>query len=448
MTEQKTARAAWIAACVVLGAAGGAVGLTSAFADGDRKTESVIGASMVLPYKGYLMKDSDGLTGAQSVRFELYESATGGSSVWSSTRDVDAVDGHFSIALGESVSLNDTVLDAERLWLAMTIVEASGDQVALSGRQAIEVTPFAVWSKNAATHDVAGTLSVGGDMTVAQLVTVPGVNANGGFEGDDVTSTSAQFSGDVVEVDTASFGSATISGQISATQDFTVNGSTISLGNATSDTVTVNGTLDVSDDIQVSNDLDIVGMRTIEATSEIDFHLSSSSGSYVAMTSDGELELHQNTTVSGQFSHGSGSTLGVSNTVTVGGNASFNGGLHVTGELEHGTNCPGGALGNIDSNGSRLCVYRVSGAYNWYSASYQCFNQYGAEMCSMAELRRARWHGISNTSDTGYWLSDRTSNDKSVYTNSTDEHTFDDEKDTNNTSGISGAYCCRIVSDS
>ena len=435
----------WVATCVALGATGGMMGLTSAFADGDRKTESVIGTNMILPYKGYIMENSDGLTGTQTIRFELYESATGGTRVWNSERDVKAVDGSFSVALGEVNALNDAVLDAERLWLSTTVVLSGGGEVDLSGRQAIEVTPYAVWSKNAASHDVAGNLNVGGNMEVAGLVTVPSVQANGGFQAANVTSSGAQFTAPKVEANTASVGSVTVSGQIDAAETFTVNGSTISLGNATSDTVTVNGTLEVSNDLQVSNDLDIVGMRTIEATNGTDFHLSSSSGSNMAMTSGGELNLYENTTVSGQFSQGAGSTLEVSNTTTVGGNLSVNGTLNVTGELEHGTNCPGGALGNVDSHGARLCVYKVTGSWNWYSAAYQCFNSYGAELCTMDELRRARWHGISGTTDTGYWLRNRISDTDSIVTNSTAEDVFDNDSNRNNTQ--SGGYCCRIVSD-
>ena len=435
----------WVATCVALGATGGMMGLTSAFADGDRKTESVIGTNMILPYKGYIMQDSDGLTGTQTVRFELYESATGGTRVWNSERDVRAVDGSFSIALGEVNALNDAVLDAERLWLSMTIVLAGDGEVALSGRQAIEVTPYAVWSKNAATHDVAGSLVVGGDLEVAELVTVPGVTALGGFETDDATSSAGTFSAPTIFADTGSFGSATVSGQIDARGTFTANGSTISLGSGTGNTVTVTGTLLVSNDIQVNNDIDIVGMSTIEATQDLDFHYSTSSGTYMTMSSAGALDIHKNTVVGGQFAHGSGSSLDVTSLTDIGGALSMGGALNVTGELEHGTNCPGSPLGNVDSHGARLCVYKVTGSYNWYSAAYQCFNQHGAELCSMAELRRARANPISGTFDTGYWMRDRLSDTDSAVTNSTDASVFDNDSGRSNTQ--SGGYCCRIVSD-
>ena len=138
-----------------------------AFADGDLSTQTVVGTDLIMPYDGYLMVDSAPLTGVRTIKFDLYQDATGGNVVWTETQTVNLYNGRFSVGLGSASSLTATILDAEKLYLSMTIVEtdAQGNsvEIELSGRQSIEPAPFAAWAANSADFNVAGDLTVAGD---------------------------------------------------------------------------------------------------------------------------------------------------------------------------------------------------------------------------------------------------------------------------------------------
>ncbi|MEM1349087.1 MAG: hypothetical protein AAGI01_11060 [Myxococcota bacterium] len=144
-------------------------------ADNLRSTQSVVGSELVLPYEGYLMVDGEPLTGARDIKFELYESASGGTAEWSETQGVALNNGRFSVGLGTSSPITDTLLDAEKLWIALTIIDSNTSvETPLSGRQALEPAPFAAWTRHAADFQVAGRLDVGGFAQVDGVATVRG----------------------------------------------------------------------------------------------------------------------------------------------------------------------------------------------------------------------------------------------------------------------------------
>jgi|GEM_PF-556484 len=149
-----------------------------AFADGDNSTQTVIGSDLIMPYDGYLMIDSAPLTGVRTIKFDLYQDATGGTVVWTETQAVNLYNGRFSVGLGSASSLTNTILDAEKLYLAMTVIEtdAQGNsvEIELSGRQAIEPAPFAAWAGNSADFKVAGDLDVDGIATIGDDLSVGG----------------------------------------------------------------------------------------------------------------------------------------------------------------------------------------------------------------------------------------------------------------------------------
>ena len=136
-----------------------------AVADNNPSTQSVIGSMMIVPYDGFLMLDSKPVDGTVRITFELYDEFSGAkAALWTETQTVTAYQGRFSVGLGSSSPIGDTILDAEQLYLGMTIIEtdANGNDVsiALGGRQAIEAAPYAAWAANSADMKVAGTLSV------------------------------------------------------------------------------------------------------------------------------------------------------------------------------------------------------------------------------------------------------------------------------------------------
>ncbi len=160
-----------------------------AFADGDNSTQTVIGSDLIMPYDGYLMIDSAPLTGARTIKFDLYQDATGGTVVWTETQAVNLYNGRFSVGLGSASSLTNTILDAEKLYLAMTVIEtdAQGNsvEIELSGRQAIEPAPFAAWAGNSADFTVSGELGVAGNATIGGDVKIQGDELELGSNGAD-----------------------------------------------------------------------------------------------------------------------------------------------------------------------------------------------------------------------------------------------------------------------
>ena len=168
VTFRITKRALFGMGCMALGALLGTA--TIALADGDNSTQTVLGSDLIMPYDGYLMIDAAPITGVRTIKFDLYQDATGGTAVWTETQTVNLYNGRFSVGLGSASSLTSTLLDAEKLYLAMTVVEtdAQGNsiEIALSGRQAIEPAPFAAWAANAADFNVSGDLTVAKDVRI------------------------------------------------------------------------------------------------------------------------------------------------------------------------------------------------------------------------------------------------------------------------------------------
>ena len=144
---------------------------TIALADGDNATQSVVSSDIIMPYDGYLMVDAAPLTGVRTIKFDLWQTATGGTSIWTETQTVNLYNGRFSVGLGSSSSLTSTILDAEKVWLSMTVIDSDSQgnpvEIELSGRQSIEPAPFAAWSMNSANFNVAGNLDVDGDIDLA-----------------------------------------------------------------------------------------------------------------------------------------------------------------------------------------------------------------------------------------------------------------------------------------
>lgn len=185
---------------------------TIALAQVDYGTQSVISSDIIMPYDGYLMVDAAPLTGVRTIKFELWDAATGGNSVWTETQTVNLYNGRFSVGLGSATSLTSTILDAEKIWLSMTVIDTDSQgnpvEVELSGRQAIEPAPFAAWSMNSADFNVAGDLSVTGAVKVDnntalnvntsnQLYISPGQAHSGGvFVGNDFNVNYATTLGD------------------------------------------------------------------------------------------------------------------------------------------------------------------------------------------------------------------------------------------------------------
>ncbi|MEM1349088.1 MAG: hypothetical protein AAGI01_11065, partial [Myxococcota bacterium] len=246
----------------------------SSFADNLRSTQTVVGAELIVPYDGYLMIDSAPITGTKEIKFELFEAASGGVAQWAETQTVSLYNGRFSVGLGTSTILTDTLLDAEKLWLAMTIIDTNSSgaavEIPLSGRQAIEPAPFAAWAANSAdmqvagnldvagSLDVDGALDVGGDLTLADDRDIYGADIIQGF--NDLRLQTSPSSGSVLLLQDSLI---TAFQDIRVEADLNILGST-TLGNGTEDDTTISGALTVTEDITMANDRDLLNTDLIQ----------------------------------------------------------------------------------------------------------------------------------------------------------------------------------------
>jgi hypothetical protein len=106
-------------------------------------------------YTGNLQKDGQPYDGMVSATFELYDSETGGESVWSETYPTLQVqDGQFTARLGAKEDFGEA-FDGQELWLEVTV-----EGTTMTPRQHVGATPYA---RKAARADEAGNAeTVGG----------------------------------------------------------------------------------------------------------------------------------------------------------------------------------------------------------------------------------------------------------------------------------------------
>ena len=114
-------------------------------ADDNPATSSVM-SGLVVPYDGFLSMDGVAENGTRELSFELYQMPTDGVPVWAEAQTVQFYNGRFSVGLGHVTPITETLLDAEKLYLAVSVTDDTGVAIRLGGRQVIERAPYAVWS--------------------------------------------------------------------------------------------------------------------------------------------------------------------------------------------------------------------------------------------------------------------------------------------------------------
>lgn len=142
----------------------------------------------VVPYQGTLFQAGDAANGLHDFRFALFTSEPDSAALdcllsagptcplWAEERvGVNVADGQFSVVLGESVALTDTILGQGALYVGIAV--KSADDLAftkLQGSTRLLPTPWA--SRAAAANDfrVAGALDVGGNITSDGTLDVTG----------------------------------------------------------------------------------------------------------------------------------------------------------------------------------------------------------------------------------------------------------------------------------
>jgi hypothetical protein len=72
-------------------------------------------------YQGLLMDDGVAVEGTKTVRFRIYDSAEGGEHLWEESHSVTFSGGVFSVLLGSTETLPESVFDGSRRWLSVSV---------------------------------------------------------------------------------------------------------------------------------------------------------------------------------------------------------------------------------------------------------------------------------------------------------------------------------------
>lgn len=106
-----------------------------------------------------------GVTGSQSLVYRIYDSATGGTPIWTETLTVTLDDGYFSTQLGATTPLTPAVFAGRTRFLGVTV----GTDPEMTPREPIGSVPFALVAGNV-TGDITPTsITVGGTQIVDSM---------------------------------------------------------------------------------------------------------------------------------------------------------------------------------------------------------------------------------------------------------------------------------------
>ncbi|MEL6181434.1 MAG: hypothetical protein AAFS10_20925, partial [Myxococcota bacterium] len=116
-------------------------------------------------YSGDLDWDGEPYTGDLTMRFALYPDPEAVEPLWDETQPITARRGRFAAELGTVTPIEDVILDAGPLYLGVQVQRPTDPEfIALGNRQKLNPVPYALHSSNAANLNVAGDLSVQGDL--------------------------------------------------------------------------------------------------------------------------------------------------------------------------------------------------------------------------------------------------------------------------------------------
>lgn len=120
---------------------------------------TAIAAPTRITFSGRLTTSTGPVTGAVNLTFKLFDGATGGTEVWTETRNgIGAQDGLVFVELGETTTLDEAVFDGPRKFLEITV----GTEI-LTPRLTINSVPYAISATSADT--------LGGSVGAGDVVT-------------------------------------------------------------------------------------------------------------------------------------------------------------------------------------------------------------------------------------------------------------------------------------
>ncbi len=124
--------------------------------------------------------DSTGLPldGPDSVTFQLYDVATGGTSLWAETHTIDFDNGYFAVTLGDTSAVDSSLLDTDDRWIGITVGSAGTELP----RMKLNSVPFALradWSA-AADHAATADSATSSDSAASADTALTATNLSGG----------------------------------------------------------------------------------------------------------------------------------------------------------------------------------------------------------------------------------------------------------------------------
>ena len=134
----------------------------------------------LLSYQGRLVDPTTGnpKSGTFAMTFKLYDAATGGTALWTETKNVLVTNGLFSSLLGDTAPLNSVFFDGRDLWLGVQV----GSDLEATPRVQVAYAPYALYASNsaklggqlpgafaAATHNHAGEQITSGTVADARI---------------------------------------------------------------------------------------------------------------------------------------------------------------------------------------------------------------------------------------------------------------------------------------
>jgi hypothetical protein len=153
-----------------------------------------LNANRKVPYSGYLeMNGAAAPSGEYEVNFGLYTSAGGDDSclttdptacgVWGESQTMTVSAGRFSVVLGDGTgdTLNDAVIETDRLYVGMAVKGPADLDFVLLGKQEIVPVPLAARAAAANNYKVRGNLTVGGTAAITGDTSITG---NTSIDGD------------------------------------------------------------------------------------------------------------------------------------------------------------------------------------------------------------------------------------------------------------------------
>jgi len=213
--------------------------------------------SLMMKYQGRLLDPTTGdpkPDGSYSMSFSIYDVSTGGTALWSETKNVEVKSGLFNAILGDVTSLPAGIFTGQDLWLGIKV----GADPETSPRQQLLPMPYAIYAKNADTVDsmegadlqrrVSGTCGSGNAIRV--------INADGTVtcEADDDTTytagTGLSLAGTTFSVNFAGSGSASTA----ARSDHVHSAADVTSGTLSNDRFSAYG--DLSAEGYLNNDAD------------------------------------------------------------------------------------------------------------------------------------------------------------------------------------------------